>query len=261
MNMGEYVKGKDYIGVGGGVLILNDKNEALLMKRGKNTRNEVGWWSKPGGGVRYGENAIDAMVREMKEELDILIDIWGYLPHTDHILSKEQQHWASFNFIASVKQGKPKNMEPSKCEEIGWFALDALPKKCTQTTMEPIENFQKGRFINLRQNHIGHDMTYYDAIQKFHEKFAMRGTNNEDMGFRLHLMMEELGELAQAMTKGKSRADIIEENIDLLNLILGNFISLGVSPQEMDAAFWSKYRIIMDRKKKKLDNGTYRVTA
>jgi len=33
------VKGRDCIGVGGGVLILNDDGEALLMKRDGNARN------------------------------------------------------------------------------------------------------------------------------------------------------------------------------------------------------------------------------
>ncbi len=101
---------------------------------------------------------------------------------------------------------------------------------------------------------------YYDAIQKFHDKFEMKETNNEDMTFRLNLMIEELGELAQAITKGKSRGEVLEENVDLLNLIIGNFISLGVDFEEMDKMFWAKYKKIMDRKKKRLNNGNYRVT-
>lgn len=100
---------------------------------------------------------------------------------------------------------------------------------------------------------------YYQAIEKFHDKFKMKGTNNEEMSFRLNLMIEELGELAQAVTKGKSRKEIIEENIDLLNLIIGNFISLGVSPDEIDKAFWKKWEKIMNRKKKKI-NGKFRVS-
>ena len=44
---------------------------------------------------------------------------------------------------------------------------------------------------------------YYDATKKFHRKFKMKGTNNEDMQFRINLMIEELGELAQAVTRGK----------------------------------------------------------
>lgn len=100
---------------------------------------------------------------------------------------------------------------------------------------------------------------YYEAIQEFHKKFKMKGTNNEDMTFRLNLMIEELGELAQAVTKGKSRGEIVEENIDLLNLVIGNFVSLGISPEEIDKAFWKKYKKIMNRKKKKI-KGNFRVS-
>ena len=101
---------------------------------------------------------------------------------------------------------------------------------------------------------------YYEAIEQFHEKFEMKGTNNEDMTFRLNLMIEELGELAQAITKGKSRNDVIEENIDLLNLIIGNFISMGINIDEIDEAFWKKHKKIMDRKIKKVNNKNYRVS-
>ena len=101
---------------------------------------------------------------------------------------------------------------------------------------------------------------YYEAIESFHKKFGMKGTNNEDMTFRLNLMIEELGELSQAITKGKSRQEAIEENIDLLNLVIGNFISMGVSIDEVDSTFWIKHKKIMDRKKKKVNNKNYRVS-
>jgi NTP pyrophosphatase (non-canonical NTP hydrolase) len=44
---------------------------------------------------------------------------------------------------------------------------------------------------------------YFEATKKFHRKFKMKGTNNEDMQFRINLLVEELGELAQAITRGK----------------------------------------------------------
>jgi NTP pyrophosphatase (non-canonical NTP hydrolase) len=87
----------------------------------------------------------------------------------------------------------------------------------------------------------------------------MKGTNNEDMQFRLNLMIEELGELAQAVTRGKTREEIFEENIDLLNLVLGNFVSMGASPKEIDAAFWRKHKKIMKREIK-IVNGKFRVS-
>lgn len=101
---------------------------------------------------------------------------------------------------------------------------------------------------------------YYEAIKQFHEKFEMKGTNNEDMNFRLNLLIEELGELAQAVTKGKTREEVLEENIDLLNLVIGNFVSMGVSLEEIDSAFWEKHAKIMNRKKRKTEDGNYRVS-
>lgn len=139
--------GKDCIGVGGGVLIFNADREILLLKRGKDVRNEAGWWCKPGGSVEFGETAADAMKREIKEETDLDIDIWGVLPHTDHILPNEGQHWLAVNFLADVAGGELCNMEPEKCDELRWFSLDDLPEKLTQTTREPVRNYRDGKYI------------------------------------------------------------------------------------------------------------------
>lgn len=143
--------GKDYIGVGAGVMILDEKREKiLLMKRGEDSKNEIGYWSKPGGAIEFGETVIKSMEREMKEELNIEVDIWGYLPHTDHIINNGNEHWASPNLIGSISKGEPEIMEPHKCSEIGWFKLTELPEKITQTTKEPVEDYLAGRFIELQ---------------------------------------------------------------------------------------------------------------
>jgi ADP-ribose pyrophosphatase YjhB (NUDIX family) len=142
--------GKDYIGVGGGVLIFNKKGEVLLKKRSKKSRNEIGKWEKPGGGIDFGECSIKAMRREIKEETDIDINIWGLLPHTDHILKKEKQHWLALNYLAKIKSGIAKNTEPDKCDELKWFLLDKLPKKLANPTKESIKNYLKGKYIKLK---------------------------------------------------------------------------------------------------------------
>lgn len=100
---------------------------------------------------------------------------------------------------------------------------------------------------------------YYEATRKFHRKFKMKGTNNEDMNFRLNLLIEELGELAQAVTRGKTREEIFEENVDILNLVLGNFVSMNASLKEIDQVFWKKHKKIMNRKIKTI-NGKKRVS-
>jgi 8-oxo-dGTP diphosphatase len=142
--------GRDHIGVGGGILILNEKNEALLIKRGKKSSNEIGYWTQPGGTIEFGEKAIEGLRREIREELDVTVDVWGYLPHVDHIIKKENQHWVAIIYLARIKLGVPKIMEPHKCDEIKWFNLKKLPKKLTKSTSEPIKNYLAGKYMKLK---------------------------------------------------------------------------------------------------------------
>ena len=136
-------KGVDYIGVGCGALIINDNNETLLLKRTSKSRNEAGFWSKPGGGVELGEKVEDALKREIKEELGVDIKIIKPLGFTDHIIKSENQHWVAFSYLAKIESGVPMNLEPEKHEEIRWFKFNNLPENITQTTIEPIKEYLK----------------------------------------------------------------------------------------------------------------------
>ena len=120
--------GKDYIGVGVGVMIFNGKGELLLAKRGREAKNERGCWEVPGGSVDFGETRAQAAVREAKEELGVDVLIVQELPGIDHLIPEEGQHWVTTPFMVKVKAGqKPKIMEPHKCDELGWFAIDNMP--------------------------------------------------------------------------------------------------------------------------------------
>lgn len=135
--------GIDYIGVGCGALIINDKNETLLLRRGVKSRNQAGYWSKPGGTVEFGEKIEDAIKREIKEEFGVDITLIKFLGFTNHIMKEEGQHWLSVSYLAKIIDGEPKNLEPDKHDEIGWFSFDKLPEKLTQTTSEIIEDYKK----------------------------------------------------------------------------------------------------------------------
>lgn len=135
--------GIDYIGVGCGALIINKKSEVLLQKRGSKSKNEIGFWTKPGGAVEFGEKVENTVKREIKEELGIDIKLIQFLGFTNHIIKSENQHWVTFNFLAEIIAGIPKNLEPEKIEEIKWFKLNNLPPKLSQTTSEPIKKYLK----------------------------------------------------------------------------------------------------------------------
>lgn len=136
-------KGIDYIGVGVGAIILNDKNEVFLAKRGKKAKNERGTWEYPGGGVEFGEKLVDAIKREMKEEYDIKIEVIHQLNTHDHIIPEDGQHWVAPSYIAKIVKGEPKIMEPEKCEEIGWFSVEKLPQPLSLITQASLPELKQ----------------------------------------------------------------------------------------------------------------------
>jgi 8-oxo-dGTP diphosphatase len=144
MNNNKILPGKDYIGVGCGAMILNKNKEILLVKRSKQSKAEPGMWSRPGGTVEFGETIKKALVREIKEELNIKINIIKFLEYFNNIDLKNHKHWVTFGFLAKIKSGKVKNMEPGKIDQIKWFALDNLPKNLTSYTKNGIRAYLQG---------------------------------------------------------------------------------------------------------------------
>ena len=137
--------GVDYTGVGCGCIIINDNNEVLLVKRSKNSKTESGMWSRPGGSVEFGETVEDAVTREIREELNIDIEVVRFLEYTDNIgvENEVKKHWVALGFLAKIKSGEIKNLEPDKHDDFKWFPLDKLPENLTEYTKNAINVFLK----------------------------------------------------------------------------------------------------------------------
>lgn len=94
------------------------------------------------------------------------------------------------------------------------------------------------------------------AVKAFHAKHRFKETGGEDMLYRMNLIMEEVGEICQCLTKGEEKERLAEEHADLLVLLLGNCISADI---DLEAAFWEKMKVLRKRKGKKVGD-TIRVT-
>ena len=94
------------------------------------------------------------------------------------------------------------------------------------------------------------------AVQAFHDKHDFKNTGGEELTYRVALMSEELGEIASAITKGKSIEDLAEETADLFILLMGTAISADF---DLKQAFWDKMEKIMKRNSKMI-NGRIRVS-
>ncbi|HNT75676.1 MAG TPA: NUDIX domain-containing protein [Anaerolineae bacterium] len=119
-------RGRDYIGVGVGAIIVDDQGRLFLAQRGPQAKNERGLWEFPGGAVEFGEQLADALRREIREEYGVEIAVGALLDVVDHILPAEGQHWVSPTFLCRITAGTPTICEPGKCTEIGWFAPAAI---------------------------------------------------------------------------------------------------------------------------------------
>jgi NTP pyrophosphatase (non-canonical NTP hydrolase) len=94
------------------------------------------------------------------------------------------------------------------------------------------------------------------AVQAFHDKHRFRETGGEDLTYRVALMTEELGEIAECVTKGKSREQLAEEVADLYILLLGTAIAADFDLRE---AFWRKMEKLAARESRMI-NGRIRVS-
>lgn len=144
------IRGKDYIGVGVGALIINDEGRFLLGLRGKKAKNEQGKWEIPGGGVEFGETLQQALKREIKEEIGIEIEVISLLQVADHILEKE--HWVSPTFICKIISGTPTIMEPEKCDRLEWVTIEEAEKlPLSEVTLQDVAVLKKIGTVKIQK--------------------------------------------------------------------------------------------------------------
>ena len=127
------------------VYMLLVKDEQVLLLRRYNTGWMDGYYTLPAGHVDGQERAIDAAVRETKEEVGVAIvrsDI--QLMYTVHRYSSDTMEYIDLFFKAEAWQGEPRLMEADKADDVSWFPLNALPEKILDYVRHVIETYPKG---------------------------------------------------------------------------------------------------------------------
>lgn len=87
-----------------GVVCLRE-GSVLLIRRGKPPR--LGEWSLPGGRIEPGERAVDAALRELKEETGVTARITGLLDVVDGIFPEADRHYVLIDYAAEWVSGEP----------------------------------------------------------------------------------------------------------------------------------------------------------
>ena len=128
--------------------LILEKEGKILLQRRFNTGYSDGKYTVPSGHVDPGESVIDSIIRETKEEVGIIIkrkDI-----EFIQILYRKKNNGeqrVDFFFHAKSWEGEPRNMEPEKCDDLGWFDIDNLP----ENTIDYVRDVVINRSLNFRE--------------------------------------------------------------------------------------------------------------
>jgi 8-oxo-dGTP diphosphatase len=107
-----------------GCLVRNSKNDVLLIRHHKRG------WEIPQGRVEEGENLIDALHREVREEAGVEIEsgplgaVWSLISESPAVI---------FTFLGSYKSGDL--LTSGDSEEAGWFAESEAVEKVSGSVM------------------------------------------------------------------------------------------------------------------------------
>ncbi|HMW07865.1 MAG TPA: NUDIX hydrolase [Leptospiraceae bacterium] len=132
-------------------LIRNNKGEIFLIKQKKKNKD---YWLLPGGGIEFGESAIDALARELKEELSLEMSTAKFLLINESIDPNGERHLIQLVFEVEVKNFNPSIPKEEKAIiEFAFHSIDSV----LQLELRPdIKNYfketkkEKPRFIKSK---------------------------------------------------------------------------------------------------------------
>ncbi|MBU2101359.1 NUDIX domain-containing protein [Patescibacteria group bacterium] len=126
-------------------LILKKEDEILLMRR-MGSGYYDGWYSVPAGHVEVGELPTEALIRETKEEIGIVLQK-GQLRHVHTMYRTKHDETgdrADYFFLATDWSGEPEICEPNKCDDIKWCTIDTLPENVMHHVKDALGYIEKG---------------------------------------------------------------------------------------------------------------------
>ena len=80
-------------------------DEVLLIRRG--TPPRLGEWSLPGGRIEPAEKALDAAMRELREETGVEADLVGLIDVVNGVFPEIDRHYVLIDYAAIWRSGEP----------------------------------------------------------------------------------------------------------------------------------------------------------
>lgn len=124
--------------------IENNKEYVLLQRRNGTGILDGEYDVSCSGHLEKGESLTDAMIRETKEEIGILIDSKNLKYISTMHANFDGIEYLLITFSANNYNGTPCIMEPEKCDDLSWFDINVLPPNIADTRRIMIDNYKNG---------------------------------------------------------------------------------------------------------------------
>ena len=120
--------------IGSRAIVINPDGQILLVKHTYQPH-----WYLPGGGVKKGESAKAALLRELKEEVGLVVNLEELILYGiyHHIYMGVND----YPIIYVVKNYKMTSSSSGEIEEIAWFDYDDLPAMVSPGTKRRITEY------------------------------------------------------------------------------------------------------------------------
>lgn len=103
--------------------VVTDGGEILVCRRGPHI-GQAGRWEFPGGKVEPGEDPVDALIREIREELGVGIRVTGHLSTDETHVGDRVIRLACYRAV--LENGRP--TQSTDHDELRWVSATALER-------------------------------------------------------------------------------------------------------------------------------------
>jgi 8-oxo-dGTP diphosphatase len=125
-------------GQGAAAFIFDERGRILLVRENYDRRR----YGPPGGRVEHGEDPLDAVVREAREEVGIEVAV-------EHLIGvyRLETGFGAYAFRCRIVAGVPSVPAGADGEiaEVGWHEVDAIPQPVTNLLHHALEDAVAGR--------------------------------------------------------------------------------------------------------------------